>query len=250
MASLVAIVERSHDAKLTSNKNVSATWVPQQSCHDDCRLKKNGCYAELGNCGIHTHRMNKQAKALKLALNKLRLKLAKEEAYGIRNLLSGTRKLRVHVVGDCATRETARIVGRAMRDYVKRFGKPAWTYTHSWRRILAKEWMGASVLASCERPEEVAQAQARGYAAVLITPYHQTNKVYSYKGLNILPCPAQFKYKHGQLMPPGALGERRVTCETCNICMNPAMLRARNLVVGFQPDHTLTAKKVIALTEG
>lgn len=232
----VSVVERSYDRKLTKDGNVSATWVPQQTCHDDCPLKRNGCYAEMFRAGIQTHRLNRQAKALKMGLRKLRLKLAKAEAAGIRSL-SGLRKLRVHVVGDCATSETARIVGRAMVSHERKAGKAAWTYTHSWRRFRSEHWNGARVLASCEKPEEVAQARAQGYAAALITPYHPTNKVYEYQGIKVLPCPAQFKYN----------GERKVTCEDCSICQNPDMLRARNLVVGFQPDLKLGAKKVLRL---
>jgi len=39
---------------------VSATYVSQQSCPDDCPLLGNGCYAETGNVGIHTNRLNRQ----------------------------------------------------------------------------------------------------------------------------------------------------------------------------------------------
>lgn len=229
----VSIVERSADAKLTDNKNVSATWVSQASCHDDCPLKRNGCYAESFNAGIQTHRLNREAKSLKRKLRDLRLKLAKDEAAGIAKL-SGKRKLRVHVVGDCATAETAGIVGKAMVDYEKRSGKAAWTYSHSWRRFTIRAWRGAKVLASCERPEQVAQAEARGYATALIVPDHPTNKVYEYKGIKILPCPAQFY--------PG--GKRVVTCEHCAICQSPDMLLKKGLTVGFSSDLRLMKKKI------
>ncbi len=232
----VVVIERSGDRKLSANSNVSATWVPQQSCPEDCPLYKNGCYAESFRAGIQTHRLNRQAKKLRMGLKKLRIKLAKQEAKGIASL-SGKRKLRVHVVGDSAGRQEARIVGHAMACYSRRSGHPAWTYTHSWRRVPARAWQAAKVIASCERPEQVAEAKKQGYAAVLIVPEHPTNKVYSYKGLNILPCPAQFLYN----------GERKVTCEHCNICQRPEMLKAKNLVVGFQPDLKLMKKKIYKL---
>lgn len=235
----VSVVERSGDKKLTANENVSATWVSQATCHNDCPLKKNGCYAESFNAGIQTARLNREAKSLKQRLRDLRLKLARQEAKGI-SKLTGKRKLRVHVVGDCATAETAGIVGKAMVDYQKRSGKAAWTYTHSWRRFGPKAWRGANVLASCERPEQVRQAQAKGYACALIVPDHPTNKVYQYGGLNILPCPAQF-------WTGPKPGDRTLTCETCNICQRPDMLRERNLVVGFQSDLRLMKKKIYKL---
>jgi hypothetical protein len=218
-------VERSGDRKLTRDKNVSATWVPQQSCHEDCPLKRNGCYAEVNKSGLHTHRMNGKARRHKRSLADLRVMLARQEADGIINKLTGKRQLRVHVVGDCATPEAAKLVGAAMVAHEAKHGKAAWTYTHSWRRILPKHWQGARVLASCETPDQVRQALARGYAAALITPQHPSNKVYQFGGLNIVPCPAQFKG-----------GRTQVTCEDCTLCKSPAMLRERNLVVGFQPD--------------
>jgi hypothetical protein len=230
---LVSVVERSGDRKLTHAKNVSSTWVPQQSCHSDCPFKANGCYAEFNKSGLHTHRLNRVARQAKQALAKLRVRLAREEASLIRTKLTGTRQLRVHVVGDCATPQAASIVGAAMVDHEKKHGQPAWTYTHSWRRILPKHWKGARVMASCEKAEDVPKAMARGYAAVLVVPPHPTNKVYQFKGLNIVPCPAQFKDKTGKYP---------VTCEYCTLCKNPDRLRERNLVVGFQPDGYTTGK--------
>jgi hypothetical protein len=233
----VIVSERTENRKLG---DLSCTWVPQQSCHEDCPLKKNGCYAEMHRAGLHTHRLNGKARDLKMGLGKLRLKLALQEAAGIRSL-SGKRKLRVHVVGDCATPETATIVGKAMVDYEnKRHRKAAWTYTHSWRHVPLEAWAGARVLASCEKPEDVAKALAKGYAVALVTPFHPSNKVYQYGGLNVLPCPAQFKSEEGK---------RTVTCEDCNICQNPQMLRDRNLVVGFQPDGN-THLRVLRVING
>jgi hypothetical protein len=232
---MISVVEHSHNEKLSDDWNVSATYVAQQSCHDDCPLKKNGCYAEIGHAGIQTHRLNGKAYRRKMGLAKLRIKLAQLEAAAIRKL-TGKRKLRVHVVGDCATPAAARIVGAAMVHH-ERKGHAAWTYTHSWRRILPKDWRGARVLASCETPEQVRQANARGYAAVLITPIHPTHKVYQYGGLAIVPCPAQFRKPDGT---------RHATCEYCTLCQKPDMLLARGLTVGFQPDG-ITTKRVLRL---
>ena len=235
---ITVVAEKSGNAKLSKNDNVSATWVPQVSCHSDCPLKKNGCYAEIGRAGIHTHRLNAKANRTKKGEAALRRQLAKEEARQIRGL-TGTRKLRVHVVGDCATADAARLVGRAMVAHQKKHNKLAWTYTHSWRRIHRKNWAGANVLASCEKPEQVAEAQKQGYAAALIVPPHPSNKVYTYGGLNIVPCPAQFTKPDGS---------RTVTCEHCNLCQMPDQLQAKGLVVGFQPDG-VTTKRILKVIQ-
>jgi hypothetical protein len=237
---LISAVERSGDTKLSDCKNVSATWVPQHSCHEDCPLKRNGCYAEVGNSGIHTHTNNGKANRYKTGLAKLRLILAKQEAKAIRGL-TGKRKLRVHVVGDCATAQAAAIVGKAMIDHEKKQGKVAWTYTHSWRRILPKHWRGARVMASCETPEQVRQANARGYAAALIIPPIDSNKQFDYHGLTVVPCPAQFKREDGT---------RHATCEHCTLCQQPDMLLTRGLTIGFQPDGQSTKRILRILNNG
>jgi hypothetical protein len=234
---MISAVEQSENAKLG---RISATYAPQQTCPSTCPLINNGCYAERGLVGIITRRLNRTARATKKGLAKLRILLAEQEAEKIRNL-SGKNNLRVHVVGDCATPTAAKIIGRAMvRHETRRWGQAAWTYTHAWRKIPLAAWQGARVLASCQTPAEVKQALAKGYAAALITPVHPTNKVYQYGGLNILPCPAQFKTD----------GKRTVTCEDCTICQNPAMLRARNLVLGFQPDGTTRGRVLRMIADG
>jgi hypothetical protein len=233
---IAVVAEKSGNAKLSKNENVSATWVPQVTCHSDCPLKKNGCYAEIGRAGIHTHRLNAKAYKTRKGEAALRRQLAKEEAKQIRGL-TGTRKLRVHVVGDCATADSARIVGRAMVAHQKKYNKSAWTYTHSFRRISKKSWAGANVLASCETPADVELAKKRGYAAALVVPPHPTHKTYQHKGITVIPCPAQFFRQNG---------ERHTTCEHCAICQNPDMLYKTNRVVGFQPDG-VTTKRVLTV---
>jgi hypothetical protein len=241
---MVIVAENSRDSKLTragrndKESDVSATYVPQQSCHSDCPLKDNGCYAQEGNVGIHTHKINGKAKAAKLSERKLRVRLAKTEAAGIRKL-DGTKRLRVHVVGDCATADAARTVGRAMAAHQKKHGKEAWTYTHSWRRLGRKAWAGANVIASCENPADVALAHAKGYATALVVPPHTTNKVHDYKGVRVIPCPAQFN-QQGQKLKPGE--RRAVVCVECNLCPRPDNLLARGLTVGFAPDGVTTGR--------
>lgn len=234
---MISIVEKSGDMKLSATRNVSATWVPQVTCPDSCPLKNNGCYAETGNAGFQTRRLN--ALAAKANTKRGRVALIREiatlEAAGIRKL-SGDRQLRVHVVGDCTDHIAASLVGGAMLDHTAKQGKAAWTYTHAWRTVPKKAWVGAAVVASCDHISDIPHARAKGYGTSVLTPKHPTNHLYKLGGETIIPCPAQFKHN----------GHRVVTCEFCTLCKRPDFLREKKLSVGFEPDGT-TGKKVIAI---
>lgn len=136
--------------------------------------------------------------------------------------------MRVHVVGDCKTDATAKIVGTAMVDFENRSGKDAWTYTHAWKDVAIKSWNGAKVLASCETGKEVSLARSLGYATVLVVPEHLSNKMYSYDGESVIPCPEQ-------------LG--KTDCAHCNLCMIPDKLMERKLSIGFAA-HGIQKNKV------
>jgi len=152
----------------------------------------------------------------------------------------------VHVVGDCATPEAASILGEAMVNYQKKRGKPAWTYSHAWRRIAHCAWKGARVLASCHKLSDVNEAFSAGYAVALTILPVLTNKAFRVthderghfvKPFTVVPCPAQFKHPDGR---------RFSVCETCSICQDVSKLRSRRMVVGFQPDYG-SGKKVLPL---
>lgn len=231
----VIVTERSGNAKLG---DISSTMVAQNTCPDDCALRRAGCYAERGLVNLHTMRINRQAKVRKRAKDALRIELAKLEAKKIR-LLTGLRKLRGHVVGDCPTAASARIVGPAMVEHEQKHGKAAWTYTHAWRRIAFSMWKGARVLASCNTVREIPQARQRGYGTAVIVPEHPTNKIYTLQGERIIPCPAQFE-RHGK---------RLVTCEFCTLCSRGNWLRDNKLSIGFQPDKNTGGPKLLKMLE-
>jgi hypothetical protein len=238
--SLILAVEKSGDRKLTEHENVSATYAPQPTCPPGCPLLRAGCYAEQGLVGLHTHRLNRKARELALTPAKLARLLADEEANLIRTKLTGKRKLRVHVVGDAATRYAARKIGLAMRFHERKHGKVAWTYTHGWKEVPIKSWNGARVLASCHSVGEALEARDRGYRGVALTTVpHPTHRVYQLGSLNVIPCPAQFFRKNRDEFVRQGDGKypRLTTCERCSICQRPDELFKRNMVVGFQPDH-------------
>ena len=221
-------VERSENSKLSdpNGAGMSATLVQQSTCPASCPLRRAGCYAERGSLRFHTGRLNR-APAGRPA------QVAQEEAAAIRGL-SGWRRLRVHVVGDCRTPAAARIVGAAMVRHTERHNRAAWTYTHAWRQVPRAAWSGAQVLASCETPAQARQATRAGYPVALIVPTHPSRQVYQYGGLRVLPCPAQFTTN----------GARGTTWERCEVGAQPDRLRDRGLVLGFRPDHN-SARSVL-----
>ena len=176
---------------------------------------------------------------------RLQLELAEAEADLIGDL-TGRRKLRVHVVGDCASPESAEIVGAAMVRYEKKRGSKSWTYTHAWRDIPATSWKGARVIASCHKRSEVQEAIDRGYPVALTIEPVSSNKAFDVSHdeagnpvntFKVIPCPAQMRRPDGR---------RYSVCETCSICQNTDRLRRDRLVVGFQPDYG-TGKRLLPL---
>jgi hypothetical protein len=256
----IAVVERSADRKLSNDKNYAATYAPHLTCPKSCpHLKGMTCYAYWGKLGFTSNRIMKKAKALfdGVARKRALIALAKEESRRIKALADTLkskrvkRRIRIHVVGDCAIPESARIVGDAMRYYEAKVGAAAHTYTHTAKETNGpklKDWQGARVLASCEEVSIAKRMLAEGWAVAMVTPPHKTNKVYTYGGLNVLPCPAQFvRTETGAVVSSSkAKGTRVQTCEGCNICQRPDTLRARNLVVGFEPDG-ITAKRLLPM---
>lgn len=212
----VVAVERSQNSKTGP---VSATYVAQQSCPNTCPFLNGGCYAEHGPCGIITRRLNQ------VEADPITLAWIESAAIGG---LSGTRPLRVHVVGDCASDPAAWIVSAAML----RHDAPAWTYTHAWRTVQRKSWGKASVLASVETPEGIREANARGYAACIVVEEHSSHKVYDLDGQKILPCRAEFS---------------DVQCNRCLVCADDMRLLAHGLTIGVAVHGTGQKKAVAAL---
>ncbi len=151
--------------------------------------------------------------------------LARREAAGIR-ALSGWRRLRVHVVGDCRTAVAAAIVGAAMVAHEAKRGARAWTYTHAWRTLRRAAWKGARVAASCESVADVRRAWSKGYGAALLVERHPDRKAYELDGVRVIPCPAQWTDPR--------TGDRSTYCDRCEVC---AELAPGGVVVGFEADR-------------
>lgn len=204
----VAVTEKSGNAKTGA---VAATYAAPVTCPNDCPLKDGGgCYGECGVMNLHRLRLSRTLlTAEQVILNEAKL---------IKNM-SGKRPLRIHVVGDAKTDTMARTLAEAAEIYRGRHGQGIWTYTHAWRTVLRASFGLISVLASCELARDAWLAMARGYAAALLVEEHSSKKVYTYEGLQVLPCPAQTS--------------ENVTCSSCGLCLRDNYLKQKELTIAF-----------------
>jgi hypothetical protein len=155
---------------------------------------------------------------------------ARNEATKI-EALSGKRPLRLHVVGDATSDETARLLSDAAFKHSFKGGQPVWTYTHGWRNVSRYSWGTVNVLASCENMHDVRDAWNRQYAACLTVPEHESKMSYWKEGFRVIPCPQQ------------TVG---VKCTDCRLCFNDMRLRKNRQVIAFEAHGA--QKKVVQRT--
>jgi hypothetical protein len=220
-----------------------ATYASQASCPKMCPHLGDGCYAEEGNVAYTTDRLNAAASCESRKKPATAMDVAKQEAMLIRlhaDYMRQTRQskaLRVHVVGDAPTPGTARLIGGAMRHWMKQTGHSAWTYTHGWRKVPVADWQGADVLASCETAKDIKQAKAKGYAAAVVVEAFPrdaegkpTGKTYVVDGERLLPCPNQTRARQ---------------CVECGLCWDTARLKAMQVSIAFEA-HGVRSSKVVS----
>jgi len=191
----------------------ASTGLAQATCPPSCAFRAH-CMVTSGVMSITTHQRNRAAGPQHTAAV-----LAQAEADGIRSLLrrrprAAWRALRIHTVGDAPTTTAAATIAAAASEYAVGTGltavmrTPSYGFTHAWRDVDACAWdqPGVSVLASCETPEDVRLAWARGYGAAIVRPSEshytdgraylaQDDPFYAGRaaavGMRLLPCPEQ-----------------------------------------------------------
>ena len=208
----------------------AATYCPYQTCPDTCPLKptiapdgsfkQDWCYASCGTVGVnHMGHITKAAVAVPLNT------IAKEESDGVARL-RGDKPCRLHVGGETANTAHAELLAGAAEVYTSKHGQPVFTYTHNWKTIPRAAFGSISVLASCEYPEQVAEANTLGYAAALLIPeLPESGKAFSYGGVKVLPCPAAV--------------DETVHCDNCGgeakgFCMRDGWLKQHGLTIGLK----------------
>ena len=193
---------------------VAATYAPQGTCPESCIFKGAGCYAEKGRMGIHTSRLNKASKAETPAT----LAAAEAAAIDLIKPKPGL-PLRLHVVGDCPTDESARTVSDAAARYTAKGGGKAWTYTHAWETVERASWGDVSVLASVHGQLDAVAALRRGYAPAIVVETHESAKRWTdSQGTSWIPCPEQ---------------TRGVTCDKCRLCFDATYLKNKRTGIAF-----------------
>lgn len=170
---------------------------------------------------LHTRRFN-------AASEQDPVRIAELEAEGI-DRLPGKLPLRLHVVGDSATAETAKIVSSAADRYRAKRGQPVWSYTHS-HDVPRDAWGGVSILRSCETVEQVEKAFKDGYAAAMVVDHFDKDTTYEVvPGLFGIPCPE--------------MTGRANSCDECGLCLRADKLLASRKVILFAA-HGTRAKTV------
>ncbi len=179
---------------------MAATYRTSDSCPDTCPFRNNGCYADGRIFAI----ANRFGEAEKKALTELFKRLPKNGM------------VRHHVSGDLVTKQ-----GKIDQKYMALIRNLALKhpdvrhilYTHAW------QWMSPDDLpfvvnASCETEEEIEQAVARGFEAVVTVQENDPLLGQTVAGKKVIQCPQEYK--------PG------VTCASCQLCS-----RHRKSVVAF-----------------
>lgn len=214
---------------------VSSTYVSiDKTCPDSCAFKGNGCMAESGFTRVLGLRLDLAAIGLTGE------DVARQEAqvidlaFGGRAIpgdgLGGRRDLRLHVGGDVASEEAARILAAVAARWRARGGGTVWTFTHRWREIAREAWGSISVLASVETIAQAAEASARGYAPALVVPeFPNERRAWELApGMKAVPCPAE-------------TGEQ--TCVECRLCLDRP-LHQLGIAIAFAA-HGRDAEKLV-----
>lgn len=216
----------------------AATYVSIDStCPDSCTFKDAGCYVRTGFTAQLARELDVAAppdpagviRAEAMLIDQSFPELAPGPSWRRRRRRGGPipqdgarggRDMRLHVGGDCPTAESARVLAAAVDRWYARGGGSVWTYTHWWHVVPREAWGRISVLASCETPEQVVAARARGYVPALVVRYFPDRRAFRIRGIvgRVIPCPAE-------------TGKR--TCVECRMCFDDDALRERAAVIGF-----------------
>lgn len=194
-----------------------------QTCPSSCPLLVQGCYAKGGPVGIH------------------QLKSGHSEADGAILLefigkLPVGEILRHHVSGDMfyGDEPDAVYIAGMNAAHDTRPDVKGYTYTHGWRKLDPKSFARTlAVNASCDTWDEVAQAQAAGWATVTVIPEDETRRRFKQPAhldgemvmLDVVVCPNQTV---------------DLKCKDCKLCMKAD----RPFVVAFKAHGS--AKRIVS----
>lgn len=251
-----AFIPTSHNRKLSPNKLeptagrprpvahapfASATYASiAKTCPDECPFKRSGCYVRSGATKLLSSRLDFAAHDSTgdevIAYEAMLIDSAFPKGVP-QDGARGGRDLRLHVGGDIKTKHHAKRLGAAAKNWQARGGGSVWTFTHAWRLVPRESWGGSvSVLASVERPDDIATAREAGYASAIVVPAFPSSKAFFLPGATarIVPCPAE-------------TGDR--TCVECRLCLNADRLHPTDTVIAFATHGPSAGKARDALVQ-
>jgi hypothetical protein len=206
----------------------SSTYVSISStCPTSCVFKDNGCYVTSGFTASMSKKLDAEAADLDAD------EVIQNECATIDSAFPGLtlprsgripqdgarggRDLRLHVGGDVGTQAGVKTLASAAHRWLARGGGTVWTYTHRWRKIPRSAWGEISVLASVEKPHEMREALARGYAPAITLREFPSDKAFELEMVKVIPCPAE------------TFG---TTCVECRLCLDRDLVRMK-AAIGF-----------------
>jgi hypothetical protein len=180
------------------------------TCSSACPFKGNGCYVQAGFTGRAVRQLDGNVRG------RSGFEVTLDEVAAIDDSFSrgpipqdgarGGRDLRLHDSGDAPGKGAAMLLGEAAARWRRRGGGSVWTYTHAWKHVPREVWgTSINVLASVERPEQIAEVVSRGYAPALVVDRHRDARAYELAGVKMIPCPAETRGR---------------TCVDCRLCVD------------------------------
>lgn len=209
--------------------DVAATYAPiAQTCPVSCPLRDSGCYAQSGNVGFQVRRLERTLDGLNG--DTCAVLEGDEIAHMAAHAPEG-HAMRIHVSGDATSDFRAQQMARGAAAWKG----PIWSYTHAWRDVSRTSWGRVSILASCERIEQVVAAAWRGYASALVVAHHPADgRAYrTPEGVKVIPCPSQ---------------TRDVKCTDCRLCWDDARLLEQGACISFAA-HGATRKRTLTVIQ-
>lgn len=188
---LLPLTVLTHVVKDSSNPKIgkmAATYRNRESCPTTCPFMRNGCYADGRIFAISE----------KYGTDKFDNLLALEHS------IRKDGAIRLNVSGDFLD-----VNEQPDWDYINACNELAHrrpdiafiSYTHAWRQLSPSDF-GFTVNASCETPEDLTEAMAAGWQAVVVDDGTLVGSKVADR--NVLQCPQQ--YREG------------VTCDSCRAC--------------------------------
>ena len=196
----------------------------EATCSPSCPFKSNGCYVREGFTRFAADRLDAAARGYTgeevIAAEVEAIDGAFHGAAIPQDGALGGRDLRLHVGGDVFNARSARLLARASERWQERGGGSVWTYTHAWRTVPRSAWgRHISVLASVEHVDDIARANARGYAAAIVLSAFDSRRALRLTASRgrVVPCPAE---------------TGTTTCVECRLCLDRDLL-GLGITIGF-----------------